>query len=196
MLLAAGRSQRYGSDKRLATLPDGNTLLVASARCYRALPWPLYLVVRAADVPLREQLHTQLRKHHPAVHWVVAGDAELGMGHSLAAGAKALLAAGVGEALVGLGDMPQIQPDTIAACAAALASQPDAIVRPRFQGRPGNPVGFSGAMLTALTGATGDTGARPLLKDQADRIIWLDVEDPGIVADVDRPADLPSGWTR
>jgi len=64
-----------------------------------------------------------------------------------------------------------------------------AIVAPRFAGERGHPVGFAGRYFAELVTVTGDEGAKHLVK--RDGIVLLDVADPGVVRDIDTPADLP-----
>jgi molybdenum cofactor cytidylyltransferase len=59
---------------------------------------------------------------------------------------------------------------------------------PFYQGQRGHPVGFGAEHGEALRGLDGDTGARALLA--ANRVARLDLDDPGILRDVDTPDDL------
>ena len=60
---------------------------------------------------------------------------------------------------------------------------------PRYQGKRGHPAGFGPTYRGDLLGLSGDTGAKALI-DAAGDIRWIDVEDAGILADVDAPVDL------
>lgn len=196
LLLAAGQSRRFGSDKRTARLDAHDTVLSASIRRYRILDWPLYVVLGSAESGVQEATERALKAHgQSAPEWLNAPDAAKGMGHSLAAGIDALIGCGASAVLIGLGDMPFVESATIERCADTLTATqpalPDRIVRPRYRSQPGNPVGFAGAPLQALRASTGDVGARPVLQAHADVIQWVDVEDPGILRDIDRPEDLP-----
>lgn len=196
LLLAAGQSRRFGSDKRTARIDAHDTVLSASIRRYRTLDWPLYVVLGSAESGVQETTERALKAQGQlAPQWLHAPDAAKGMGHSLAAAIDALISRGASAVLVGLGDMPFVESTTIERCAAALTATrpalPDRIVRPRYRGQPGNPVGFAGAPLQALNASTGDVGARPVLQAHADVIQWVDVEDAGILRDIDRPTDLP-----
>ena len=87
-----------------------------------------------------------------------------------------------------LGDMPWIQPATCQALGhAASASR---IVRPRHTGQAGHPVLFGRQFWPELAHLRGDRGAREVLKTHADSCDFIDVDDPGIVLDIDVPADL------
>ena len=64
------------------------------------------------------------------------------------------------------------------------------IVATQFDGKRGHPVGFSrkyGALLAALGG---DEGARSIVAARPSALRLVDVDDPGVLRDVDRPSDL------
>ena len=50
---------------------------------------------------------------------------------------------------------------------------------------------FPASYAAALASCTGDTGARDLLRQNADHLQLVAVNDSGVVRDVDTPADLP-----
>jgi molybdenum cofactor cytidylyltransferase len=69
----------------------------------------------------------------------------------------------------------------------ALAAGAD-MVAPFYEGKRGNPVGFSAACLPELLALQGDQGARALLAQSG--LQKLPVSDSGILRDIDTPADL------
>lgn len=83
--------------------------------------------------------------------------------------------------------MPYLTPHTIRAIADGLTS-PEAIVAPSYQGQRGHPVAFGSAYTSRLVALEGDTGARELLISE--HITIVDVDDAGIVRDIDTPDDL------
>jgi molybdenum cofactor cytidylyltransferase len=108
------------------------------------------------------------------------------MGHSLACGARA--AAGWPWAVVALGDMAWVQPATLLTLRQCLEQgNSQTIVQPLHQGVPGNPVGFGAAWLPALEKLEGDSGARALLRAAGDDVIRIEVNDPGVLQDLDEP---------
>jgi molybdenum cofactor cytidylyltransferase len=183
LLLAAGRGQRFGAEpKLLRPLADSRPLVLhALQRLRDALQAPPLVVVRAGDASLA----ALLRDHGATV--IESGDAERGMGASLAAAARAV--ADDAAVLVALGDMPAIAPSTYAAVLRALRAGAG-IVQPRCQGLPGHPVGFAAQWLPQLRDLDGDSGARPLLRAHAAQVTALPVDDAGCVLDVDTPRDL------
>ena len=115
---------------------------------------------------------------------VEAVDAERGQSRSLAAGVAAMTSAP--GLVIGLGDMPFVKPATLRALIAEMAFHTEAIVRPRHDARPGNPIGFPPSTYAALTRIEGDTGARQVVA-ASDKVQFVDVDDLGILTDVDRP---------
>ena len=85
--------------------------------------------------------------------------------------------------------MPRVRPDTIRAVAEKLATGAGIVV-PSYRGERGHPVGFGSRFKQELLSLSGDAGARALLKLHADQLVRLDVDDPGVLQDVDTPSDL------
>jgi molybdenum cofactor cytidylyltransferase len=181
ILLAAGSASRFGSDKLAHRLDDGTPIAVASARHLReALPRSL-AVVRSAHSALADMLRQE------GMLIVECAQASEGMGVSLAAGVRA--SADAAGWLVALADMPFIRPDTIRRVAERLV-EGEAIVAPFFGGVRGHPVGIAGSLRGRLESLRGDEGARSLLRENSDRVARLDVDDPGVLRDIDTPDDL------
>ena len=65
-----------------------------------------------------------------------------------------------------------------------------ALVAPRYQYLRGHPVGFGQEYRDVLLNLKGDAGARSVLKQHKSHLHYLDVDDPGILMDVDTPDDL------
>jgi molybdenum cofactor cytidylyltransferase len=185
VLLGAGFSTRFGSDKRLHDF-NGITVAEATLTAYAEVFTDIRVVVRATDEALQEKLaafDTQT---------IIAPDAHLGMGHSLAAGCENLAWT---WAFVGLLDMPFVLPETLLKLRdTARATQLPGIVCPIVAGRDrsrfGHPVGWHSDYFDELSASSGDEGARSILARHKDRIISVIVEDEGIYRDIDVPADL------
>lgn len=187
VLLAAGTASRFGSDKRTHVLPGGNTVLVGVIAEYVDQFEELIVVLRPGDEALAGDLQTQFSTD--ALTIVYAQDAQLGMGHSLAAGIRA--ARSWDFAFIALGDMPFVAPETLAALQRVMADAgPEAIVQPVYAGQPGHPVGFGRHHFTALGRLTGDAGARQVVETAAKHVVQIEVDDPGVLRDIDTPADL------
>jgi molybdenum cofactor cytidylyltransferase len=191
ILLAAGQGARFGGDKLLAPIampPAGAPVDVpigaaAARNLIDAIPDSI-AVVRPRDAELAAHF-TDAGLH--VVPCMNAGD---GMSATLACGIAATVDAD--GWIIALGDMPWIAPATIRAIAEAVASGAD-IVAPSYRGQRGHPVGFSRRHRDALSSLTGDAGARSLIERNLGRMTWIDVEDAGVLRDVDTPSDLTAG---
>lgn len=181
LLLAAGFSRRFGADKLLQPLTDGIPIGLAAARHLRAALPNTLVVVNADDTELARLL-TQ-----DGFLVTVCPRAHNGMGASLAWGVAQTAQASAW--IVALADMPFVQPATISRVAEAIA-HPTALAAPAFGGRRGHPVGFGRAYLEELTQLSGDDGARAILRRHEKHLQRLVGDDPGILADIDMPADL------
>lgn len=183
ILLAAGRGRRFDPEglqnKLLQLLTDGEAVALRSARrLSQALDQVLVVVA-----PDAQDLQTLLTKNNFAL--TVCDDAGAGMGHSLAhAIAQSKNARGW---IIALADMPQVEASTIVALDTAIRDGANIAV-PVYQGKRGNPVGFSNRHRDALLQSHGDRGARHLLIDTD--VTEVAVDDAGIFLDVDVPLDL------
>jgi molybdenum cofactor cytidylyltransferase len=188
ILLAAGRGARFGGAKLLAPIPGashgvaaGTPVGSASALHLHAALGDVIAVVRPGDTLLHDALAAT------GARVIVCARADEGMGASLACGVAAAPAdAGY---IVALADMPWIVPATIARVAQALRDGASIAV-PVHRGERGHPVGFAAWHRSALLALSGDQGARSVVEMDAAAVMAIEVDDPGVVRDVDRPADL------
>jgi molybdenum cofactor cytidylyltransferase len=183
LLLAAGSGRRFGRDKLLAPLGDGTPMAVAAASTLLATLAHVVAIVRpGADVLARA-----LRDCGAEV--AICPRADEGMGSSLAWGV-AVTVEWSGWA-VALADMPFVRPVTVRGVVATVA-RGAAVAAPCFQGRRGHPVCFGATYRDALLALTGDRGGRDLLRPARDGVHLFHCDDPGVVLDIDTPADLLS----
>ena len=186
ILLAAGYSKRFGSNKLLQALPAGEPGagtpigLAAAKHLLEALPESI-AVVR----PRAQKLGKILRD--AGCNTVVCKNANEGMGTSLAAGVRA--ASEADGWVVALADMPFIRTETVRTVARAI-SEGAAIAAPVYQGERGHPVGFARRFLDELSSLHGDDGARQFIKQHPEWLKLFEVDDPGAVRDIDKPSDL------
>lgn len=181
VLLAAGASTRFGSDKLMHPLPDGTPIAVAAAANLLPACDSVVAVVREENHRLADALATV------GCEIVRCSEAHKGMGHSLAAGVGATPnAAGW---LVALGDMPFIATTSHQAVATHLRAGAS-LVATQYQERRGHPVGFSNRWFAELSALTGDQGARVILTRYSSELVLCVVDEFGVLRDVDRQADL------
>ena len=181
ILLAAGASTRFGSDKLMHPLAGQTTVATAALANLRTAIPHVIAVVRPGTAKLQHLLS------EGGATVILCAAADDGMGASLATAVRA--SGEVAGWVIALADMPYIRPDTIAAISASLADGA-AIVAPVYRGARGHPVGLSARFRGQLEALHGDEGARALLKAHAGLVKLIEVNDPGVCRDIDTPADL------
>ena len=158
VVLAAGSGSRFGGAKQLAEL-DGMPLLEHALRAVEAVPAidRIVVVLGARADEIRAAVD------FGSAEVVVCADWEEGQAASLRCGIAAI--DGAGAVLLLLGDMPRLTPQVIARFA-DLAGQHGSEARARavYDGAPGHPVVLGSAYFAALSGLSGDHGARDVLK--------------------------------
>jgi molybdenum cofactor cytidylyltransferase len=180
VVLAAGKGSRFkGSAHKLEQSLGDLSVLGRTLRSAIESHLPVVVVTtqalaaRAADVIAARDVVV-----------VPQALAELGMSHSIAAGIAAR--ADAPGWLLLPGDMPMVRPATLLAVAAALEHHPVAYAQ--YQGRRGHPVGFAAELYSELMMLSGDEGARRIVARYP--AIGVDVDDPGVLLDLDTEADL------
>lgn len=181
ILLAAGASKRFGSDKLLHPLSGDATVAAAALNHLRAALPNVIAVVRPGGSALERLLS------EGGATVILCTNADEGMGASLATAVRA--SGDVAGWVIALADMPYIQPETIGRIVDALAAGAP-IVAPAYRGKRGHPVGLSARFRQQLEALRGDEGARTLLREHADHLTLVEVNDPGVCRDIDTPADL------
>jgi len=178
IVLAAGSARRMGQDKLLADL-GGMPVVGHVLRAIEAAGLPPALLALAPGSAVAAVAGSAVL--------VEVASHEKGMGHSLA---EAITAAPPDwdAAIICLGDMPFVSRATLLMLAARATAT--SIVRPSFEGKPGNPVAWGREYFAELAACAGDQGGRTLLGRYADRILTLPCDDPGVRRDIDTPQDL------
>ncbi len=182
LVMAAGRAQRFGADKRCEKLLPDRTLLVATVQSMAAVFDEVWVVLRSDDDP------AILGLTDPGLQVVPSPRADQGLGFSIADAFRALSESQATAAAVLLGDMPCIEPDTFEVLIEHVAA--DRIVRPEFHGRAGHPVIFGRDLWGELTQLQDEEGARSVIHRHPEACMHIEVDDPGVLMDADRPEDL------
>ncbi len=95
----------------------------------------------------------------------------------------------VDAAVVLLVDHPLVSSETIRALLRARRTAGAAIVVPVSRGRRGHPVLFGREVFAELEACPLELGARAVINRRPERVVEVEVNDGGIHADVDSPAD-------
>lgn len=186
LVLAGGQSSRMGVPKAELRLgPSGPTFAQNVVATLHAAGLARVVVVAGAhpDAVRRAVPPT------PGTTVVEHAGWESGQLSSLLAGLAAVDAPDLDAVLVTLVDVPQVRVDTVAALLDAWRRTRAPIVRPMLGDRHGHPVIFDRATFEALRAAPLAIGAKAVIAALRDRVLDLATDDPGVLRDVDTPAD-------
>ncbi len=194
VVLAAGLSSRFGSDKLLAKLRGKPVILHALGVVTQGLQSK---TLAGGVVVIGPENEAMARHVAQAGLWAIVNDEpEAGLSHSLRLGLEALIAdSDADAALVFAGDQPEVRSDVVAQLVRAWRGGAGPFVRPRYLASPtapGHPVLIDREVWSLAGKLTGDAGFGPLLKQYPELVTVLDV--PGTNPDIDTRDDLDRLW--
>jgi Uncharacterized MobA-related protein len=180
LLLAAGRSTRFGGDKLLAPLRGRPVIRWSAEGLARAVD--MMCVVVPTDAPELTEVLAGLD-----VAIVENAERDRGLSSSIAVG-MAALPAEVEAVVIALADQPLLNPAVVrAVCGAWRAAATEVLaVVPRYRDGRGHPVLFARTAFPSLRHLRGDRGARDLLDSMCSRLLVVNVDDLA-PRDVDTP---------
>jgi molybdenum cofactor cytidylyltransferase len=183
ILLAAGESRRMGYPKPLLKI-DGQTFIERIAESMLTVVPRLVIVLGAHSDRVRAAIPRDKRI-------VIVDNPNYSRGQlsSLKVGMSAIHPDSAG-ALVHLGDHPMVREETFRAIVDSYNQTGKPIVIARHDGHRGHPVVFDRAIFAELDSAPEEEGARHVVNADASRVVYIDMDDPGINLDLDTPSDL------
>jgi molybdenum cofactor cytidylyltransferase len=185
VVLAAGTSARMGRPKQLLPL-GGTTVLTQTIENVRSAGLTeIVLVLGASAEAIRHQLPQALTT---CLKIVVNQAYAQGMASSLREGLSHVDPQS-DAALIVLGDQPLVQPKTLHHITDEYRRTRAQIVIPSYQGNRGNPVLLDRSVFSEVMALEGDTGCRAIFNNHLDAIFKVEVEDPGILLDIDSQED-------
>lgn len=184
VILAAGRSSRFGRPKAFLPVgPGGPPFVERLVATFRSAGVNEVVVVgRAGDDGLRECCD------RAGARFVENPRADRGQLSSLICALDAL-GREVSAVIVTPVDMPLIRADTIGAVRDAFLGSGAAIARAAYRGRHGHPVIFAAAVFGELRRADPDHGAKAVVRAHGTAVLDVDVDDEGVLRDVDTAQD-------
>ncbi len=185
IILAAGKSTRMGEAKQLLRLGESTVLGRTIENVRRAAVKEIVLVLGASEEAIRRRLPASLLQ---GLKVVVNPLYEQGMASSLRAGLSALDPQ-TDAALIVLADQPFVRPETLDQLGRKHRQTQAQIVIPSYQGRRGNPVLLDRSVFADVMALEGDTGCRAIFGSHTERTVKLEVEDEGILLDIDNQGD-------
>jgi len=180
LVMAAGSSRRFGADKRLALLRNGETLLSQTVSNIVEAGLEYKIAIPVDDKSLFTQFYSE-------EELILINNAQRGIGASIAEAVSSIRNTHR-YCLICLADMPYVLPDTYKTIATAIAHY-DAVV-PNYDGKKGNPVAINSSLFESFSLLDGDLGGRNILKASDGNRLTLEVSDSGVLRDIDRVSDL------
>ncbi|OYD13746.1 hypothetical protein CH333_10085 [candidate division WOR-3 bacterium JGI_Cruoil_03_44_89] len=180
IILAAGKSERMGTPKPLLTI-GGSTFLNTIVRNLKRVGLKEIIVVLGYKAE-------EIRPHIPeGVRCVVNENYQRGQLSSLKVALNAL-SPDTDAFLMVLADYPMVSDATYRLIVDLLAKGTP-IVLPKYKGKRGHPVGFSGVYISQLMNAPEDVGARFVIKKNIKSVVETPVEDEGVIVNINTRED-------
>jgi molybdenum cofactor cytidylyltransferase len=185
VVLAAGASSRMGRDKAL--LPwRGGTFLSWAIRTLQAVTELVIVVAGENEENLAPIVNAE------AAFLVRNPDPAQGQFSSLRVGLTNVLDRGRDAAIVTLVDRPAPAVETVDKIKSAYVDAGLNIwaVVPEYEGKHGHPIAVGREMIEAFLRAPATSSAREVEHANQSHILYLKVDDPLVIANVDTPEDL------
>ncbi|MBT2772584.1 nucleotidyltransferase family protein [Halomonas sp. ISL-60] len=190
IVMAAGQSSRFGSDKRAAKLSSGETLLDATLLSIQKHFSNICVVIKPEDNIESFGLSIQ-----PST--IISPRSHLGLGYSISDAFLQLMQdkrthdeniQHYRAAAIWLADLPWVSQNTCEVVTNITTAEN--IVQPLHFKKPGHPVVFGNKFWHELAHLENAKGASTLVKKHSSHVINVSLNDPGVCADVDYPDDL------
>lgn len=189
VILAAGASSRMGRDKALLPWPPdaasaGGTFLSATIERFTPYVDIVLVVVGKNERDLTPVIYAS------GATLVVNSDPDRGQFSSLQVGLQEVLNRGRDAAMITLVDRPPVKTETVDALDAAFENAMQEwkwAVVPEYAGKHGHPILAGREMIEAFLKAPPSSNAREVEHAQREKIVYVAVDDPNVVANIDTP---------
>jgi molybdenum cofactor cytidylyltransferase len=181
VLLAAGGSTRFGSQKLVAPLRGAPLVRHAALGLASVTDVVIAVVGNDADA-VRAALGDSVSRVIENRDW------REGQSTSLRCGVEAV-STDTAAIIIGLGDQPDVHREVVPSLIAKWRSTGLPIVTARYRGVRAPPVLLAREVFPEIEQLRGDTGAKPLMDAKPERVAYVDVDAP-VPRDIDTPDDL------
>ena len=185
ILLAAGQSKRMNGENKLAKKIKGIPLLKYALNNILKSSVNEIIIVLGYQSEIIEKLIDKNDK----IKFVFNADFETGMASSIKKGVENL-SKKTDAFFISLGDMPSINYNTYDQLIKYKKNQK--IIVPIFKGQKGNPLLFPKSFEKIMLSVQGDHGAKKILENNKKQILNIEINDPGIIKDIDVLEDFTS----
>ncbi|HWB55062.1 MAG TPA: nucleotidyltransferase family protein [Tepidisphaeraceae bacterium] len=180
VVLAAGRSARMGRCKALLNI-GGKPMIRHILDSLAQADIDQRMVITGHDADLvRSAIGDAKVAHNPGYANGMISSVKVGV---------AAMRDNCDAMFIVLGDHPLIQVDTFRQLIERWTAHSDEIIQPRYDGKPGHPVIIPVAYADSILALPPNATLKTWIQTKADRIQFVDVDDPGIRMDVDTAED-------
>jgi len=183
ILLAAGQSKRMLGENKLTKNVNGIPLINCALNNILKSHVNEIIIVLGYQKETIEKLIDKTSK----IKFVFNSNFETGMASSIKKGIKNLSDKSEGF-FISLADMPSIKSETYNHL--IKFNKNKKIIIPMFKGQKGNPVFFPSSFEEKLLAIQDDDGAKKMLEINKKEVLKLEINDPGIIKDLDVPNDF------
>ena len=181
LILAAGESSRMGRDKALLVYRGRTFLETLFATLREAGLEHIAVVLGHHAEEIRRAMHLE------EAQVVTNPDYRLGQTSSLQAGLRALPSADLKGIVLCLVDHPAISVEVIRTLLKCFRQTSAPLVVPTFGGRRGHPVLIARSLFKELLDLGPESGANTVIRKHREVTQFVEVEDSGILLDIDDP---------
>lgn len=184
VVLAAGTSSRYGSANKLLAERNGTPIVQQATRTMVESQTGSVTIVVGYEADRVWNCVSNL-----SVSRWENNRYERGQSTSVHEGIAAARAQDADAVVLSLGDMPDIDVESVDALIEAYERDAGDALALAHNCTRGNPVLFDASHFEALQNVSGDIGGRDVLRSAQDGLL-VEVSDPGVTRDIDTPEDL------
>jgi molybdenum cofactor cytidylyltransferase len=186
IILAAGESKRMGEQKLLMKWGD-SSVIEHVLRVFLQAGVDEIAVITGSHRDEIEKVVSALKKIHP-VKCVFNENFSSGeMLSSIQCGLRELASGRARAAMIGLGDQPQVRERSVRMVCETFRETGSPLVVPSFNKRRGHPWLVERTLWKNILAMRTPQTPRDFLNFHADQIEYVDVDDAGILADLDTP---------
>jgi molybdenum cofactor cytidylyltransferase len=120
---------------------------------------------------------------------IINPDHAQGMSTSIQAGLRSV-PPGTDAVMIVLADQPFVKSQTLRLLSDEYRRTRALAIVPTYNGSRGNPVIFDKSLFPEMMAIRGDIGCRDILRDHAEAVVKVPVDDRGVVIDIDTDKDL------
>ena len=181
LILAAGESSRMGRDKALLHYHGRTFLETAIAVLREAEIHPIVVVLGHHADEIRGAVNLE------TTQVFINKDYRLGQTSSLQAGLRALTDPQIEAAVLWLVDHPAVSTQTVRELINKFLETRAPLAMPTYHGERGHPVLIARALFDELLRLAPGEGANAVMRRHRDETAWIEVNDPGVLEDIDDP---------